>query len=500
MKKHKPHNQNHQDPASTINWSKIFDSLNDPMMILDLDNRIINCNQAMATLTGNSVGDLLGKSCCSVAHDDKQPPGNCPLRAVRLTKTRQTAHQYVNGRWFNVVVDPISDTAGQLSGVVHAMQDVTAQQILRTKDVLTNLFNRSYFEAGLGKLRPGQACGIILCDIDGLAMINDSLGFVQGNKLLVDVAALLLNAFGSETVVARTGEDAFGILLPDSSREEIDAYCKTIRSEVNGFNIAKGRDLLSLSIGSTHTEAFASSPQALFALAHDSILRQKLLSVRSVRSATALTVKRLLEARDINTGQHSERSQDLITRLAVNIGLPESSIDNLRLLGRFHDIGKIGVSDTILLKPDRLTAEEFQSMTKHCEIGYYIAMSLPDVSHIADWILKHHERWDGKGYPLKLKGDEIPIECRAMAIVDAYDAIVSDRPYRKALPQEQAIAELQLCAGTQFDPDLTREFLRLLQSIPPQAPDPHNGNLTQIADWPSRKHLKKIFGPPSCDH
>jgi len=297
-------------------------------------------------------------------------------------------------------------------------------------------------------------------------------------------------------VVARIGEDSFGVLLPDCSGDEVAVCCKTLRSAVNGFNIARGRDLLSLSIGSAHTDALSGLPQTLFSLAHDSIFRQKLLSIRSVRSATALTVKRLLEARDFNTGQHSDRSQDLIAQLAVNIRLPDSSIDNLKLLGRFHDIGKIGVPDSILLKPDRLTPEEFQTMTSHCEIGYFIAMSLPDVAHIADWILKHHERWDGKGYPLKLQGDQIPIECRAMAIVDAYDAIVSDRPYRKALPQEQAIAELQRCSGTQFDPHLTHEFIKLLHSSPPQAPVHRDDNLTSIADWASQKQLEKIFGRP----
>lgn len=461
----------------------IFDNLNEPMMILDLDFRIVNCNQAMASLVGMTRGELLSRSCCAIVHDRNQPPANCPLRKVILSQKREIVHQKVGTQWFNVVVDPVFNLEGEFVGAVHVMYDITAQEALRTRDVLTSLYNRQFFEAELAKTEPGRSRGVILCDIDGLKLINDSLGFEQGNKLLVNVAEILLKAAGTEGVVARIGEDSFGILLKGCTEEEVASYCLKIRISVNGFNADQGREFLSLSLGYTYSDDSSVTPEMLFSSAYDVVYRQKLLSTKSVRNATTMTIKRLLEARDFNTGQHSDRSQELVMQLASNMGLSERSIDNLRLLGRFHDIGKIGVSDSILLKPGGLTAEEFQLMTKHCEIGYHVASSLPDVAHIADFILKHHERWDGNGYPLKLKGEQIPIECRIMAVVDSYDAMVSDRPYRKAMKQDQAISELQRCSGTQFDPQITREFIKLLHEVSRRLNiyAQHNGELNEIA-------------------
>ncbi len=174
------------------------------------------------------------------------------------------------------------------------------------------------------------------------------------------------------------------------------------------------------------------------------------------------TLMRALETRDFLTEGHAERLQDIVTGLAGVISLPESKIADLRLLARFHDIGKVGIPDSILFKPGPLTAGEYTEMKRHSEIGHRIAVSSPDLSCIADWILKHHEWWNGEGYPLRIKGEEIPLECRILAIADAYDAMTSDRPYRNALPHEEVVVELKRCAGTQFDPRLVKIFLKFL--------------------------------------
>jgi HD-GYP domain-containing protein (c-di-GMP phosphodiesterase class II) len=121
----------------------------------------------------------------------------------------------------------------------------------------------------------------------------------------------------------------------------------------------------------------------------------------------------------------------------------------------------VGIPDRILFKPGSLNPEEFLEMQKHCEIGHRIALSSPDLAPIADWVLKHHEWWNGKGYPLRLAGEEIPLECRILSIADAYDAMLNDRPYRKALTREMAMEELKRCAGTQFDPYLVDKSIEV---------------------------------------
>ena len=135
----------------------------------------------------------------------------------------------------------------------------------------------------------------------------------------------------------------------------------------------------------------------------------------------------------------------------------------MKLFAKFHDIGKVGISDAILFKPGALDEVEREEMRRHSEIGYRIALSSVDLLHIAEWILRHHEWWDGSGYPIGLVGSDIPLECRILSIVDAYDAMTSDRPYRKAMSAAKAIAELRKFAGIQFDPDLLEPFCRVLQ-------------------------------------
>jgi len=171
-----------------------------------------------------------------------------------------------------------------------------------------------------------------------------------------------------------------------------------------------------------------------------------------------------MEARDFVTQGHSDRLQQLVLPLARSCGLPEDTINDLLLLARFHDLGKVGISDSILNKPGKLSESEFREMRKHSEIGHRIAHSVPELAPIAELILKHHEWWNGLGYPLGLAGEAIPLPCRILAIADAFDAMTSDRPYRDAMSRDAAVQELRDSAGSQFDPDLVEQFIDILGS------------------------------------
>ena len=154
----------------------------------------------------------------------------------------------------------------------------------------------------------------------------------------------------------------------------------------------------------------------------------------------------------------------LTEELANKINMPNPQILDLLLFAKFHDIGKIGIPDSILLKPGPLTPDERREMQRHSEIGYRIAQASIDLQPIAEWVLKHHEWWNGGGYPFGLAGEDIPVQSRILAIADAYDAMVSDRPYRKATSMEEALAELKIYSGIQFDPVLVELFIEMLQS------------------------------------
>lgn len=178
---------------------------------------------------------------------------------------------------------------------------------------------------------------------------------------------------------------------------------------------------------------------------------------------TADLLIELLKDKGLVAADQLDQAENLVVEVAQKIGLPEERIKNLRLLARYHDIGKVGVSDRIYFKPGSLTKYEYEEVKRHCEIGARIINTIPEIAHLSELILKHHETWDGTGYPRGLKREEIPVECRIFNICDAYVAMTSDRSYRNAMSFEKAARELKRCSGSQFDPIILEEFLQIVK-------------------------------------
>lgn len=333
---------------------------------------------------------------------------------------------------------------------------------LRLYDGLTNLYNRAFFEEEMKRLQSMDAGprGVLVCDTDGLKVINDTLGHDIGDIILQSVAQILASCFQNGDVVSRIGGDEFAVILSSTSVKKFADCQQRIRESVDRYNAENPTVPISLSMGYAASEK-DSDINALYKEAENNMCREKLLQQKSVRSAIVQALMKALEARDFMTEGHGERLQELIQRFAEAVGLPDSANADLQLFAHFHDIGKVGIPDSILFKPGNLREEEWQVMRKHCEIGHRIAMSTPDLAPIGQFILKHHEWWNGSGYPLGLKGKDIPLQCRMLSIIDAYDAMTCDRPYRRAMDRMTALSELKRCAGTQFDPELVEIFCQL---------------------------------------
>jgi len=184
------------------------------------------------------------------------------------------------------------------------------------------------------------------------------------------------------------------------------------------------------------------------------------LDRKSHFSSVISSMQATMFAKSEETEEHTERLADYVRRMGQWLNLGQSQMDNLMLLSLLHDIGKIGIPEHILHKPGKLTDEEWIIMRKHTEIGYRIALASPELHTIAPYILTHHERWDGNGYPNGVKGDDIPLLARILSIVDAFDAMTQDRVYRRGMDTEDAIKELRRCAGSQFDPTLVDLFIQ----------------------------------------
>ncbi len=192
-----------------------------------------------------------------------------------------------------------------------------------------------------------------------------------------------------------------------------------------------------------------------------SMYSRKLLTQSSSHSSILSAVVATVYERSEETEAHALRLSDISKKIALKLGLPQSEIDEIEVFAMLHDIGKVGIDDRILNKPGRLTEEEWTIMKKHPEIGYRIAKASPELEVVAEYILAHHERWDGKGYPKGLAGEDIPLPSRIIAIADTYDAMTEDRVYRKALSEEEAVREIIANSGKQFDPQIVTLFLEV---------------------------------------
>ena len=179
---------------------------------------------------------------------------------------------------------------------------------------------------------------------------------------------------------------------------------------------------------------------------------------------TISSISEAIEARDAYTRTHGDRLIGYCVAVAKELGLPESEIKNIRYAAAMHDVGKIGIKDSILNKPGKLTPEEYEEIKKHPEIGFNMLKKIKFLKHIAKDVLYHQERYDGKGYPSGLSGEDIPIASRIIAVIDTFDAMTTDRPYRKAIPADIALEEIKKNAGTQFDPRAAEAFLKAVKS------------------------------------
>ncbi|ACV64646.1 diguanylate cyclase and metal dependent phosphohydrolase [Desulfofarcimen acetoxidans DSM 771] len=390
------------------------------------------------------------------------------LEQAFLTNGIQTFEYHLNINGIQCVQEARMVISGE-EEVLMIVREITKRKEMEQRlrylslhDSLTGLYNRTYFEQEMKRLsdKKHAPVGIIICDVDGLKLINDTLGHDRGDILIVNAANVLRSSFRSKDVIARIGGDEFAILLPNSSAPAVEKAYRRIHHSVNKYNKENPLIMLNISVGYAVSTEESSDLNQIFKEADDKMYQIKLSSKTNTRDAIMQTLLKKLQIKECTSENRIQRMQDLVEVMANVVGL-NHSLEKLRNFTRYHDIGKLGISDKILFKPTSLTPEEYCQIRKHCEIGHRIAQSSPDLMLIADWILKHHEWYNGSGYPLGLKGEEIPLECRIFSIADAYDTMTNNQPYKRAMTHEEALAELRRCAGTQFDRGIVEIFIQL---------------------------------------
>lgn len=333
-------------------------------------------------------------------------------------------------------------------------------------DHLTGLYNRQYFEKKLSemKMEENLPLSVLVADINGLHLINEAFGQHEGDLIIIKSARTIRNCCRDKDILARVGGDEFGIIMPLTDNAEAHELLDSIKSACVSFNGNNGPKSpeINISMGyATISDELELAEEAL-KTANEYMRNRKLFSQQSSYSDIINSIMTTVYEKSQETERHAERLAELSTRVGRMLNLMEKDLGELQLLGMLHDIGKIGIDDKILNKPGKLTEEEWAIMKRHPEIGYRIARASHKLARIADYILTHHERWDGAGYPKGLKGEDIPLLSRILAVADAYDAMTEDRVYRKAMSKEQAVEEIRRNAGTQFDPLIANIFIETI--------------------------------------
>jgi diguanylate cyclase (GGDEF)-like protein/putative nucleotidyltransferase with HDIG domain len=356
-------------------------------------------------------------------------------------------------------------------------------------DALTGLFNRRHFEERLKEevsrhSRYGDVFSVLMLDLDQFKSYNDTYGHPAGDMVLAEVGRIIRNSIRNVDQAFRYGGDEFVVILPETGRDDAYVVAERIREKIAAEMERKGV-AVTCSIGLASYPVDGVAAGELVDAADDALYHAKHAGANRVLSSFKISSGLLgnggvragrnglsavyalvsaVEARDPYIYGHSRKVCTYAVALAEAIGLPPEDVSKISTAGLLHDIGKVGIPDKVLSKKGELNREDWEAIKAHPRLGANIVGNIPHLVPCVSSILHHHERWDGSGYPEGLKGEEIPLEARILAIADSFEAMTSARPYRPALSIEEIVKELRRCAGVQFDPNLIEVFIGLIEA------------------------------------
>ncbi len=448
-------------PRALLNTTRnyIMEFMDSPIVIFDYEERVIDSNRKARTLFPELTPERQNTD-FAVNMKEYFTEKNFPPFQEKKTQFEWHYHKDGEELHYQCQRHDFKDDKNRLIGRMLMLQDISYRKDFITGLDLTPGLYRHLGIIGKEAVYPIQ---LLAVNINGLGLINSALGHDKGNMAMAKTAEIMQHIIGRETYIAKLENGTFVSVLPKAT----PAYAADLGNEIRSM-VGKDNSLgFKFEIEYGVSEVNKKRPDIFDALneVQMSLKNRKLLSESSHDSSVINSLTQTLLESDYETEAHVKRTKQASRILAKVLGLSDKETSELALLCILHDIGKTGIPTEILLKPGRLTDDEWEIMKTHTEKGYRIAMASPELRPISKLVLHHHEKWDGTGYPDHLKGEEIPLLSRIITVLDSFDVMTHDRPYHKAISVEAAREELLRCSGTQFDPHIVNAFLPIADEI-----------------------------------
>ncbi|BFK81037.1 hypothetical protein I3900191A7_11820 [Clostridium baratii] len=452
--------------------NSIIDAIPESIFFKDVNSKYLGCNLAFEELFDVKREEIIGKG-NEVLALSKDEAENFVTKDKEVLETGkcikvESIHTYKNGKVFlEDIKAPIFGEGNEIIGVVGTSRDITERKKLEDKltylsyrDKLTGLYNRTYFDKVSEEYNKNKEdiISIIMGDMNGLKIVNDSLGHLEGDRFIVEISKIIKKVVKDKGEVVRWGGDEIVIILKGTDKDKAIEISEDISNEC----LLANHKPVPLSISLGVSSGKGKNINELITEAEKEVYKNKLLNDATIRKATINSIKRNIYNND-ESKKRIKRMMKLANKIGEDMKLSKNEMDNLRLVVKLHDIGKVGISYEILEKGNNLTKEEIELIKLHTEKGYRILQADKDLSHIASAVLTHHERWDGKGYPLGLAGNSIPFCARVVYLLNAYDYMINGKDEK--ISEEEAIEVIKKESGKKFDPRLVKVFLRVLNKL-----------------------------------
>jgi diguanylate cyclase (GGDEF)-like protein/PAS domain S-box-containing protein len=459
-------------------------SIGDGVLVVNREGNVEMMNQIAQTLTGWKLDEASGRHYSQVfviQHEQRSVQIADPIAdALRTGKTQALSNHAIlvskHGQTYNLEdsAAPIQSDAGETTGVVLVFRDVTEKmrqlkqiEYLSFRDPLTGLFNRRYASDAMEKMDipDNLPLTVVMGDVNGLKLTNDVFGHAYGDQLLQCVGDVFRRCGRQNDLIARWGGDEFVLVLPATRNDEAQKLITQIKAEFAREEIGSIKG--SISLGFACKEQMETDIATLLRQAEEVMYQAKTLERDSFRKSAIDDIVTALHNNSMREREHAEAVREIAQAIGRVMQLSDVDVRNLSDAAYLHDIGKIVLDPLLLNINHHLTEYEWNEIKRHPIVGYRILNAFDDTLHLAESVLAHQERWDGHGYPRGLKGNQIPLLARIIAVAESYERMRHDSANTPALSKEQARQNLLDNAGSQFDPEIVKVFVEMLdQDIP----------------------------------